>query len=142
MLPWQLVTTLKQQIKYIERKKMATLNKKNFDNPDETMTPEKMKVDSVDLGNGVKAARLTSQPGWKWSECIKPMVGTESCQKNHVGVCVQGKIMVTHEDGSSIEVGPGDAYTFAPGHDAWVVGEEEFVGYEFDSSTAATYAKE
>ena len=121
---------------------MATLNKKNFDNPDETMTPEKMKVDSVDLGNGVKAARLTSQPGWKWSECIKPMVGTESCQKNHVGVCVQGKIMVTHEDGSSIEVGPSDAYTFAPGHDAWVVGDEEFVGYEFDSSTAATYAKE
>ena len=49
--------------------------------------------------------------------------------------------MVTHEDGSSIEVGPGDAYTFAPGHDAWVVGEEQFVGYEFDSETASTYAK-
>ena len=102
---------------------MATLNKKNFDNPDETMTPEKMKVDNVDLGNGVKAARMTTQPVWKWSECIKPMVGTETCQKNHVGVCVSGQLMVTHEDGSSIQVGPGDAYTFAPGHDAWVVGE-------------------
>ena len=84
---------------------MATLNKKNFDNPDETMTPEKMKVDNVDLGNGVKAARMTTQPGWKWSECIKPMIGTDTCQKNHVGVCVNGKLMVTHEDGSSIEVG-------------------------------------
>jgi len=121
---------------------MATLNKKNFDSPDETMTPEKMKVDNVDLGNGVKAARMTTQPGWKWSECIKPMVGTETCQKNHVGVCVKGKLMVTHEDGSSIEVGAGDAYTFAPGHDAWVLGEEEFVGYEFDSETASTYAKQ
>ena len=110
---------------------MATLNKKNFDNPDETMTPEKMKVDNVDLGNGVKAARMTTQPGWKWSECIKPMIGTDTCQKNHVGVCVNGKLMVTHEDGSSIEVGPGDAYTFAPGHDAWVVGDDVFVGYEF-----------
>ncbi len=86
---------------------MATLNKKNFDNPDETMTPEKMKVDNVDLGNGVKAARMTTQPGWKWSECIKPMIGTDTCQKNHVGVCVNGKLMVTHEDGSSIEVGHG-----------------------------------
>ena len=53
---------------------MATLNKKNFDSPDETMTPEKMRVDNVDLGNGVKAARMTTQPGWKWSECIKHMV--------------------------------------------------------------------
>ena len=75
---------------------MASLNKKNFNDPDETMTPEKMKVDNVDLGNGVKAARMTSQPGWKWSECIKPMAGTESCQKNHVGVCVKGSLMVTH----------------------------------------------
>ena len=120
---------------------MTSLIKKNFDNPDETMTPEKMKVDNVDLGNGVKAARMITQPGWKWSECIKPMVGTETCQKNHVGVCVSGKLMVTHEDGSSIEVGPGDAYTFASGHDAWVVGDKEFIGYEFDSETASTYAK-
>ena len=120
---------------------MASLNKKNFDSPDETMTPEKMRVDNVDLGNGVKAARMTTQPGWKWSECIKPMIGTDTCQKNHVGVCVNGKLMVTHEDGSSIEVGPGDAYTFAPGHDAWVVGDDVFVGYEFDSETASTYAK-
>ena len=76
---------------------MPTLNKKNFDNPNETMNPEKMRVDNVDLGNGVKAARLTSQPGWKWSECIKPIVGTESWQKNHVGVCIKGKLMITHE---------------------------------------------
>ena len=49
--------------------------------------------------------------------------------------------MVTHEGGSSLEVGLVDAYTFAPGHDAWVLGSEEFVGYEFDSSTASSYAK-
>ena len=120
---------------------MATLQKQNFSTPDETRKPDKAVVEVVKFGE-VTAARMTIQPGWKWSECIKPMVGTKSCQKNHVGVCVQGKIMVTHDDGSSIEVGPGDAYTFAPGHDAWVVGDEEFVGYEFDSSTAATYAKE
>ena len=37
--------------------------------------------------------------------------------------------------GSSLEVGADDAYTCAPGHDAWVVGDEEFVSFEFDSST-------
>ena len=121
---------------------MASLESKDFaTEADEVLTRNNARIEVVNVG-GQRVMKLTAQPGWKWSECIKPMVGTESCQKNHVGVCVQGKIMVTHEDGSSIEVGPGDAYTFAPGHDAWVVGDEEFVGYEFDSSTAATYAKE
>ena len=50
------------------------IKQKNIDYPDDTMNPEKMRVDNVDLGNSVKAARLISQPGWKWSECIKPMV--------------------------------------------------------------------
>ena len=109
---------------------MATLNKKNFDNPDETMTPEKMKVDNVDLGNGVKAARMTTQPGWKWSECIKPTVGGESCQAGHVGVVISGGMKCIHDDGSELEVGPGDAYYFAPGHDGWVLGEEPCVVYE------------
>ena len=58
------------------------------------------------------------------------------------GVCVSGKMIVTHDDGSSIEVGPGDAYAFAPGHDGEVISDEPFVGYEFNSATAATYAKE
>ena len=55
---------------------------------------------------------------------------------------MSGKLVVTHDDGSSVEVGPGDAYAFAPGHDASVVGDEAFVGYEFNSATAATYSKE
>ena len=119
---------------------MATLAKKSFDNDGEVITPEKTYATTVNFGS-VAATKLIAQPGWKWSECIKPMIGTDTCQKNHVGVCVNGKLMVTHEDGSSIEVGPGDAYTFAPGHDAWVVGDDVFVGYEFDSDTASTYAK-
>ena len=121
---------------------MATLTKKNFDTPDETMTPPKTRVDNVDLGNGQTAARIKAEPGWKWSECIKPAVGTDSCEKAHFGVCISGKLVVTHDDGSSVEVGPGDAYAFAPGHDALVVGDEAFVGYEFNSATAATYSKE
>jgi hypothetical protein len=118
---------------------MASLNVKNFDTPDETRTPDKTKMDIVDLG-GVKAARLAAEPGWRWSECIKPIVGTESCQVHHVGVVTSGRLHLVHDDGSELEVGTGDAYVIEPGHDAWVVGDEPFVAYEFDSASAESYA--
>ncbi|MEY2437621.1 MAG: hypothetical protein QOH64_3404 [Acidimicrobiaceae bacterium] len=119
---------------------MANLTVKSFDAPDESRTPDKTKMDVVDLGSA-KAARLTAQPGWKWSECIKPVVGGDSCQARHVGTVASGRLHVTHDDGSDIEVGAGDAYVIEPGHDAWVLGNEPFVAYEFESKSAETYAK-
>ena len=70
----------------------------------------------------------------KWSECIKPVVGTDSCQAGHVGVILQGTLKVVHDDGSEITVSSGDVYSFAPGHDGWVVGDEEVIGYEFNNA--------
>jgi mannose-6-phosphate isomerase-like protein (cupin superfamily) len=117
---------------------MGKLSAKTFDQPDEVRTPDKAKVDVVDLGD-VKAARMTLQPGWRWSECIKPVVGTETCQIHHVGVVISGRLQI-EDDGESGEIGPGEAYQLDPGHDAWVVGDEPFVAYEFDGVAAATYA--
>ncbi len=119
---------------------MAGATKKSFSNADETRTPDRTRVEVVDLGSA-KAARMTLEPGWKWSECIKPVVGTDSCQARHVGAVLSGQMHVVHEDGSELDVGPGDAYAIEPGHDAWVVGDEALVGFEFESTTAATYAK-
>jgi hypothetical protein len=119
---------------------VASLAKKSFESPDERRTPDKTAVDVVDL-DGVKAARMTLQPGWRWSECVKPVAGTDSCQSNHIGVVVSGRLHVAHEDGSEADCEPGDAYVIKPGHDAWVVGDDQFVAYEFDSTSAATYAK-
>ena len=119
---------------------MAGVVAKSFDNPDETRTPDKARMEVVNLGS-VSAARMTLQPGWRWSECIKPIVGTESCQVRHVGVVTAGKIHVQHGDGTEGEAGAGDAYVIEPGHDAWIVGDEPFVAYEFDSTAAETYAK-
>jgi hypothetical protein len=48
---------------------------------------------------------------------------------------------VAHDDGTEGEVGPGQAYVIEPGHDAWVVGDETFVGFEFESPSAEAYAK-
>lgn len=113
---------------------------KSFESPDETRSPDKITVEVVDLA-GIKAARLTTAPGWKWSECIKPIVGTESCQAHHVGVIVSGAMHIVHNDGSEGDLSAGMAYVIEPGHDAWVVGDEPAVAFEFDSSTAQTFAK-
>jgi hypothetical protein len=113
----------------------------NFDSPDETRAPDKTKIEVVRLGD-TTVGRATFQPGWKWSECIKPVVGTDSCQARHVGTVVSGRLHVVHNDGSEGDAGPGAAYVIEPGHDAWVVGDEPFVAYEFESKTAADYAKD
>jgi hypothetical protein len=117
---------------------MPGIVNKSFDEPDETRTPDKTRVDVVRLGE-TEVGRFTFQPGWRWSECIKPVVGTDSCQTDHVGYAASGHLVVEHEDGSRATLGPGEAYRIAPGHDAWVEGDEEFVGFEFKG--AATYAK-
>ena len=119
---------------------MAGIAKKSFESPDERRTPDKTEIQVVHLGS-VKAARATMQPGWRWSECIKPIAGTESCQSHHVGTVASGQLHVRHEDGTEADIGPGDAYVIEPGHDAWVVGSEPFVGYEFDSHAAETYGR-
>ena len=119
---------------------MAGVVKKSFDSPDTTRTPEKTRVDGVDLGSA-KAGRFRFEPGWRWSECIKPVVGGDSCQARHVGAVVSGQMHVEHEDGSVADIGPGDAYVIEPGHDAWITGDEPFTGFEFESSTVETYAE-
>lgn len=112
---------------------MASIEARSFDDPDEVRAPEKTKIDVVGVG-GAQVARFTFQPGWRWSECVKPVAGTESCQVDHVGYAVSGRMHIVHDDGSSLEIGPGDAYRIAPGHDGWVVGAEPFVGVEFSSA--------
>lgn len=119
---------------------MAGVETRTFDSPDETRSPDKTKVEVVNVG-ATTAARTTFQPGWRWSECIKPVVGTDSCQARHVGTAISGRLHIQHEDGSEAEVGSGDVYVVEPGHDAWVVGDEPFVGFEFESKTAGDYAK-
>lgn len=119
---------------------MAGVEARTFDSPDETRTPEKTRVDVVRMG-ATTAARYTFQPGWRWSESVKPVAGTDSCQVRHVGVVQAGRLHVKHNDGTEGEVGPGEAYVIEPGHDAWVVGDEAFVGFEFESKAAEEYAR-
>ena len=105
---------------------MSAAMAKAFDTPDELRTPPHASVAVVDL-NGAKVARLTLEPGWRWSESIRPIVGTETCQVRHVGVLVSGTMHVVAADGAEHEISPGAAYIIEPGHDAWVVGDDPVV---------------
>ena len=120
---------------------MAGVEKRSFDSPDESRTPDKTRADVVHMGDTI-AARLTLEPGWSWAECIKPVVGGDSCQLKHLGVVQSGTMRLTHEDGTVIEIGPGDTFVIEPGHQAEIVGDETFVSFEFQSQTADQYARQ
>ena len=63
------------------------------------------------------------QPGWKWSTDVKPIAGTASCETEHTGYCLQGRMTVRMNDGEQFELRPGEAFHIPPGHDAWVEGD-------------------
>jgi hypothetical protein len=119
---------------------MTGIATKSFDSADEVRTPDKARIEVVDLGSA-KAMRMTAQPGWRWSESVKPVAGTESCRARHVGTVVAGELHVRHDDGTEQDLAAGTAYVIEPGHDAWVTSTEPFVALEFESATAEIYAK-
>ena len=105
---------------------MADTVDKNFDNPDEQHKPGRGTVDVVKLG-GATLRRLTFQPGWRWSEDVKPSAKTEFCQIPHINVHVAGQFGIKLVDGTEKVYGPGDVALVPPGHDAWVIGDEPVV---------------
>lgn len=112
----------------------------DFNSPDETRTPDKTEVSVVHTDNGT-VARFIMQPGWTWDNCVKPIVGGDSCQVAHLGYVESGQIKITPDDGEAMTFGPGDVYVLAAGHTAEIVGSEQFVCYEFQPRAAESYAK-
>jgi quercetin dioxygenase-like cupin family protein len=107
---------------------MAGLIRKSLDSPDEVRPFEggKGQLELVNAEGGA-VGRATFQPGWKWSEHIKPIAKTESCEAAHTGYFISGRMKVVMDNGEEMEYGPGDFAVMAPGHDAWVVGNEPCV---------------
>jgi quercetin dioxygenase-like cupin family protein len=117
---------------------VSKLEVRSHDQPDETRRPPKANITVNNLA-GISIGRFEFEPGWVWSESVKPTAGTEFCEKNHVGYAISGELEVWTKDGDRATIKRGDSYTIPPGHDAKVVGGEKFVGLEFAS--ADTYAK-
>jgi hypothetical protein len=83
-------------------------------------------LDVVTLGD-FTLGRGVFEPGWRWSEDVKPIAGTESCQTRHTGYCLSGTMTIRSDDGEEFTVQPGDVVLIEPGHDAWTTGEEACV---------------
>ena len=110
---------------------VQTLEVKNLDRPEETRPlVDKGHVDIVRLG-GQTVGRTTFEPGWRWSEHVKPIAGTDTCQQTHLGYCISGRMKIRMNDGSEQEIGPGDVFSIPPGHEASIEGNETFVGIDF-----------
>ena len=110
---------------------MAELEVKNFDSPDEVRPFEgKGQAEVVNVA-GRNIGRGTFEPGWRWSENVKPIAQTDSCEVSHLGYVLSGRMKVTMDDGTTGEVGPGDVFALPPGHDAEIVGDEECVVVDF-----------
>ena len=116
----------------------GSMQKNNVGTPEETRSFDRGKMEVVTLPTAT-IGRATFEPGWKWSECVKPIAQTESCQAEHTGYCLSGRMHVVMTDGSEMDIGPNDAFYIPPGHDAWIVGNEACVALDFTG--AAAYAK-
>jgi hypothetical protein len=75
--------------------------------------------------------RGTFEPGWRWSNNVKPIAGTDSCQVSHLAYVVSGRMGIRMDDGTEVEVAAGDVFACPPGHDAWVVGDQPCVAVDF-----------
>ncbi|MEU3315264.1 cupin domain-containing protein [Streptomyces sp. NPDC048387] len=119
---------------------MGSMVRRNFDSADETRPFEdgKGRLDLIETDGG-PVGRAVFEPGWRWSEHIKPLAGTDSCESAHTGYMLSGRIHVVMNGGEEEEFGPGDFMQIAPGHDAWVVGDEPAVA--LDWTGYGNYAK-
>jgi len=110
--------------------KTKKMEVKNLDSPEETRNFDKGKLDLVKIG-GAMVGRAVFQPGWKWSESVKPIAKTKSCEAPHFQYHVSGTIRVRMDDGTERDLKPGDVSLLPSGHDAWVVGDEPVVVVDF-----------
>ena len=99
---------------------------KNFADPDEVREFPNGRVEILEIGNG-QVGRIIAEPGWRWSNDVKPIAGTHSCEAPHFQYHVSGRLAIRMDDGTELIAGPGDITSLPSGHDAWVVGDEPVV---------------
>ena len=119
---------------------MATKYNASFKSPDETRSFKAHgHLDVLKFGDGATIGRGVFEPGWKWSNDVKPIAGTTSCQSSHAGYCVSGRMTIKMDGGDQFTVGAGEAFHVPPGHDAWTEGKEACV--MIDVTGVKDYAK-
>jgi quercetin dioxygenase-like cupin family protein len=116
------------------------LIRKGKEFPDETRSfkAKKGKIEVFYLGD-LTVGREEFEPGWRWSQHVKPIAKTPSCQVTHTGYILEGRMVVKMDDGTETEYVPDDFFCMPAGHDAWTVGDKRCVILDFTG--VALYAK-
>jgi hypothetical protein len=109
-----------------------------FGDPDEVRPFPNGHADVLKVG-GSEIGRLVFEPGFRWSNDLKPIAGTDSCEAPHFQYHLSGQLAILMDDGQEFIAGPGDVTSLPSGHDAWVVGDETVV--VIDWFGASDYAK-
>ena len=117
---------------------MADVVIRRFDKPDEHRTFEKGQFDLLQIG-GMPIGQAVYEPGWKWSTHVGAATGARYCDVEHVGIVIAGRNRIQMRDGREYDLGPGDVFYVAPGHDSWVLGDEPYISLHL--AGAATYAR-
>jgi hypothetical protein len=117
---------------------MVKMEGKSLNNPDEVRTFDKGKLELINIG-GRTVGRATFQPGWRWSQSVKPLVNTKSCEAPHFQYHISGTLRVRMDDGTEKDFKAGDVCMLGSGHDAWVIGNEPVVIVDFQGMV--DYAK-
>ena len=112
---------------------MVRLLRKRLDSPDEVRSFPHGRVEIFEIGDNI-VGKTVYEPGWQWSTDVKAIAGTDLCMYHHLGYCLVGLLHVILEDGTSLEIGAGEAFEIPPGHDAWVLGDEPWDSVEFTSA--------
>jgi hypothetical protein len=102
---------------------MKQAEHKDFGTPDEVREFPKGRLELIKVG-GAMVGRAVFEPGWKWSNDVRPIAGTTHCEHRHLGIVISGQLHVVMNDGATMDFVPGDIYEIPPGHDAWVVGDD------------------
>jgi hypothetical protein len=108
----------------------ATSITRSIHEPDDVVEFPKGRIETLRAGD-VLFSRTVFEPGWRWSTSVKPVAGTESCEYPHTAFLASGTLHVAMDDGTELEATEGDLLVIGPGHDAWVVGDEPVVMYDF-----------
>jgi quercetin dioxygenase-like cupin family protein len=114
---------------------MQPLEHLTFDRPDEVREGANWRLELLDLAGGAQVGRITLQPGWRWSEHVKPVAGTDLCQAAHQQYQISGRLRVVMSDGKELEAATGEVTSLPPGHDARVVGEEPVVAIDWQGAS-------
>ncbi len=117
---------------------MRETEHKSFATPEETRDFPHGRAEILKMGGG-QVGRLVLEPGWRWSNDVKPIAKTASCEAPHFQYHASGRLAIRMDDGTEFIAGPGDVTSLPKGHDAWVIGDEPVVLVDWFG--AGNYAK-